>query len=68
MRKFQLDHYEEKADRFGCRALWLAVIHRAFCDACWKSASMRTASGASVVPGTRIPVQTMIDDADDGVR
>jgi hypothetical protein len=28
MRTIQLEHYEEKADVYGCRALWLAVIYR----------------------------------------
>jgi hypothetical protein len=36
MRTIQLEHYEEKTDVYGCRALWLAVIYRALCDACYQ--------------------------------
>jgi hypothetical protein len=36
MRTIQLEHYEEKAELYGCRALWLAVIYRALCDACYQ--------------------------------
>jgi hypothetical protein len=36
MRTIQLEHYEEKADVYGCRALWLAVIYGALCDACYQ--------------------------------
>ena len=36
MRTIQLEYYEEKADLSGCRALWLAVIYRALCDACYQ--------------------------------
>lgn len=36
MRTIQLELHEEKADLSGCRALWLAVIYRALCDASYQ--------------------------------
>jgi hypothetical protein len=36
MQAIQLEHYEEKTDLYGCLALWLAVIYRALCDACYQ--------------------------------